>query len=299
MFDEFLGWLQGQLVRLGLAGLARGILGILGFGVLLSGLLGNLAIKAGFLVAGVLAVLGLLGVLLLDRSDSRRGRELDRRLLGRYCTYLKVRGEQGWTISRWEESAVLKPNGDADERIVVTAVVDSDLLDFFAIRTGPGRGQSQLSRRHVKIGVGSFEGEGLGSSQWDVTSHWLNDGRLEVIVHFAHPLRRGAIMRLVVDKKWPGKWAPLMKDGNPDTCGVTFAHPIDYIEYSVLLPVGYLVHCDPVGLQEGVDDYVVGVKTSGVEQVEARLVARSITEQQRVGMVLRLKSETNHLVRVV
>ncbi|WP_439384653.1 hypothetical protein [Amycolatopsis lexingtonensis] len=139
----------------------------------------------------------------------------------------------------------------------------------------------------------------MGSSQWDATFNWLNDGRLEVIIHFAHPLRRGAIMRLTLDKSWPGKWAPLMKERRSDTCAVIFARPIELIEYSVVLPVGYRVHCDPVGLRDGVDDYVLDVKTLGVEQVEARLIARSIAERRRVGMALKLKSETSHLVRVV
>ncbi|WP_439384655.1 hypothetical protein [Amycolatopsis lexingtonensis] len=134
MFDEFLSWLQGRLVRLGLVDLVRGILGILGFSVLLSGLLGSLAIKTGFLVAGILAVLGVLGTLLAGRSEFRRMQELDRRLLVRYCASLRARGEQDWKILRWQESAVLKPNGDADERIVVTAVVASDFWTSLPFR---------------------------------------------------------------------------------------------------------------------------------------------------------------------
>lgn len=298
MFKEFLDWLQDHLIRVGAIDLIQGILGILGFGVLLSGLLGTVAIKSGFVVAGVLALLGALLLACADRFHARYRDQLLRRLLARYCALLKARGDQRWRIVRWEETSLVNSNGDAKEHVVVTAVVESELLDFFAIRSGSGWDQDPRERCRAKFGVTSFAGEGVDSSGWDATYDWRPDGRVEAVVHFANPMRRGALIKMTLDKEWPRKCAPLMKDRLPDAFALTFARPIDHIEYSVVLPCGFEADCDAVGLREGVDDYVLGVKALATEPVEARLVARDIPEFRRVGMVLRLKEKRTVLRRV-
>jgi hypothetical protein len=298
MFREFLDWLEVCLNRVGLRGLVEGILGILGFGVLLSGLLGIQAIRSAFVAAVVMAVLGGIVLAFIDRSYAYRRNCLERRLLAKYCDVLLARAGQQWRIVRWEESSVVKDNGDTNERIVVTAIVESEFLDFFAIRSGAGWSQPNRARRRVKIGVVSFEGEGLRSSAWDVTSTWLDDGRAELVIHFAESMRRGALIKMTVDKEWPGKCAPLMKDRRPDEFALRFSCPIDYIEYSIVLPAGCDAHCDAIGLRDGVDDYALGLRPLGREQVEARLVARGIPARQRVGMVLCLKGSRGTLRRV-
>jgi hypothetical protein len=289
MLKSFLGWLRDYVVYTGVVGLAEGVLGILAFGGLLSALLGNTAIKAGAIVAVLLGVIGLYILLIANRVEWRSRTELDRRLLQYYCSVLKERHGHSWRIASWVESAAVRANGDASEVITVKAVVECELLDFFAIRTGAGWHQSEKARRKVKVAVKSLEVDGIGGTRRDATSTWLNDGRLEVIAHFGSPARRGDEIVMVIEKEWPGKCAPLMRDRQPDEFALRFACVADYLEYAVHLPEGSEVACDAIGLVKGLHDYSIAVKRNGAGPTEVCLVARNIPPRLRVGMRLDLK----------
>ncbi|WIV59888.1 hypothetical protein [Amycolatopsis nalaikhensis] len=289
MLKSFLGWLRDYVIYTGIVGLAEGVLGILAFGGLLSALLGNSAIKAGAIVAVLLGVIGLYILLIANRVEWRSRTELDRRLLQHYCSVLKERHGHSWRIVSWLESAVVRPNGDATEVITVTAIVECDVLDFFAIRTGAGWHQSERVRRKVKVNVKSLEVDGIGGTRRDVTSTWLDDGRLEVLAHFGSPASRGDEIVMVIEKEWPGKCAPLMRERRPDEFALKFACAIGYLEYAIHLPEGAEVACDPVGLVKGQHDFSLAVKRNGAGPTEVCLVARGIPPRLRVGMRLDLK----------
>ncbi len=97
---------------------------------------------------------------------------------------------------------------------------------------------------------------------------------------------------MVIEKEWPEKCAPLMRERRPDEFAVTFAGGIEYLEYVVVLPDGFDTYCDAIGLVKGRDDYSIAIKRTGAAPVEVRLVARGIPSQQRVGMRLDLKEKT-------
>jgi hypothetical protein len=289
MLKSFLGWLRDYVIYTGIVGLVEGVLGILAFGGLLSALLGNSAIKADAIVAVLLGVIGLYILLIANRVEWRSRTELDRRLLQHYCSVLKERHGHSWRIASWVESAVVRANGDASEVITVKAVVECDLLDFFAIRTGPGWNQPEKMRRKVKVKVKSFEVDGIGGTRWDVTSTWLNDGRLEIVSHFGSPARMGDEIVMVIEKEWPGKCAPLMKERQPDEFALKFACAIDYLEYTIQLPEGSEVACDVIGLARGQDEYSLVSKHNGATPTVVLLVAKNIPPRRRVGMRLDLK----------
>ncbi|MEU8631286.1 hypothetical protein AB0C38_03890 [Amycolatopsis sp. NPDC048633] len=289
MLKSFLGWLRDYVLYTGIVGLAEGVLGILAFGGLLSVLLGNSAIKAGAIVAVLLGVIGLYILLIANRVEWRSRTELDRRLLERYCRVLRERHGHSWRIASWVECAEVRANGDATEVITVKAVVECDFLDFFAVRTGAGWNQPEKARRKVKVAVKTIEVDGIGGTRRDTTSTWLNDGRLEVIAHFGSPARRGDEILMVIEKEWPGKCAPLMRDRQPDEFALTFACVTDYLEYAIQLPQGNEVACDVIGLVRGQHDYALAVKRNGVGPTEVSLVARDIPPRLRVGMRLDLK----------
>jgi len=94
---------------------------------------------------------------------------------------------------------------------------------------------------------------------------------------------------MVIEKEWPGKCAPLMRDRQPDEFALTFACDADYLKYAVQLPEGTDGACDAIGLVKGKHDYVLTVQRNGVGPTEVCLVVRNIPPRVRVGMRLDLK----------
>ncbi|QKV77388.1 hypothetical protein [Amycolatopsis sp. Hca4] len=107
--------------------------------------------------------------------------------------------------------------------------------------------------------------------------------------HFGSPARLGDEIVMVIEKEWPGKCAPLMKERRPDEFALKFACAIDYLEYSVQLPEGSEVACDVIGLTRGQDEYSLEPKRAGGTSTTVLLVAKNIPPRRRVGMRLDLK----------
>ncbi|PRY30972.1 hypothetical protein [Umezawaea tangerina] len=287
MLTSFITYLEDYLDRAGLQGLARGALGILAFASVLSALFGTSAFKAAGIVIWILGTLGLLAVQIGSNTGLRRDNADYRKLLSDQCNRTYEESDHLWRIDRWEEAVTIRANGDAKGTIAVRAMVETDDLPFFRLRVGPNWDQPEKDRRRVHVTVSSIKRNGIGGTRWPLTTHWLSDGRFEVLVHFGATVpEKGEELTLNVVYDWPGKGFPLMRQRKPDEFVMAMGRPLAYFSYEVTLPPSTKVDCDPVGLGES-DRFTLDPATEAVPVV--RLVVEDIAADRRIGVKLDLK----------
>lgn len=289
MRKNFLEWLQDYAVHAGLVGLIEGMLAALAFAGAFSTLFGTTAIKAGAMVGVIFAVLGLIALLSFNRVELNNQVELHRNLLARYCTIIAERSKHAYRTMSWNDVFVISPNGDVRETITVRAIVECDELDFYKIYTGPGWYQPERYRDGVRAKVRSLEVEGVGGARRDVTTSWSEKGNLEIIAHFGEPAHRDSEISLQVELDWPGRCIPLMRRRVPAEFALTFTSPLPYLEYRIVLPIGFDAYHDVIGLVRGPNVFESSRRGGDGRNVEVKLVARDIAKGQRVGLRLDLK----------
>jgi hypothetical protein len=151
MLRSFLGWLDDYLAGETPPAILRAVVGLLSFAVLLGALLGSVAVKAGVLVAALLALAGLALLALTDRRSLHHKYEAHRRLVSHYCDLI----HQAPQITNWRQVTVIDEHGNAKETVVVHAKTVHDDIHFFRAqdRTGlgsagevPAEGQGQRAQ---------------------------------------------------------------------------------------------------------------------------------------------------------
>jgi hypothetical protein len=291
MRKGFLQWLQDYAIYTGLVGLVEGMLAVVAFAGALSALFGATAIKAGAMFAVVFGVLGLIALLSFNRIEWRNRVDLHQALLAHYCVLISERFNHQWRTTSWKDVVVIESNGDAREIITVSAIVECDTLDFFTIYTGPGWNQPEKYRRKVKAKVRSLEVEGAGGTRRDVTSSWTDNGNLKILVHFGEPAVRDSEISMKVELDWPGKCVPLMRRHSADEFALRFLGPLGHLEYQILLPPGFDVYYDTIGLSQPKDHYSCVRETVPGGRVQVLLVATDVEENRRLGLRLDLKDK--------
>lgn len=289
MLTSFLAWLRDYVIKAGIVGLTKGTLGILAFGGLLSALFGATTIKSGVIVAVIVGILGLYILLIASLIELRRSNDLNQQLLSHYLDILRERQNPSWRITHWEQFSDINANGDSNDATRVAAVVESEHLDFFSIRTGSGRKHTARERRKISILLRTMEVGGIGGSRFKATSNWISDSRLEVLAHFKDRPRRGDAITMVITQDWPRKSATLVRDNEPDEFTFEFRHPISYLKHTIALPAGRDPFIDLIGLVHGKHEYSLESHTNNFGRVEVTLTAYDIPEDLRVGMRLDLK----------
>ncbi|CCH29205.1 hypothetical protein ABZ816_38470 [Actinosynnema sp. NPDC047251] len=237
-----------------------------------------------------LVALGLLRGLAGHRAELLR--RLGRRdaLISRYCDLIYGEAQPLWRIDRWTECVEVGPSGDVTATIQVLASVLRRELPFVRIRLGPNWDQPSRLRRRVRVGAVRVDIGRAPAQRYECTSHWLADGRLEVIVHFlADPPRTGDHVVLEFAVRWPRKAAPLVLSEKSDLFVMTMGNPLAHLRYRVTLPAGAIVYATAVDLRPKVDDYRLTTSTTTGGRQVAELVARDIAADRRFGMRLELE----------
>ncbi len=287
MMRSFVDWLDEYLVDAGVRGLTAGCLGILGFGGLLSALLGDSVVKAAAIVVVLLSILGLFLVVAASRMRWRVRATRAEVALRR--AYLRQLDDPYWTVRQWQQTIWIAANGDSTLSVTVHGVSDRENLSFFRIMFGSGWNQPLRYRSRVHVQVRSLMLEGVGGTRAEKFEHWRDDGQLEVYVEFPSPIPVGGEFRFVADLRWPGRCRPLVRDGRPDEFCVTAARAMDLLEYTVVLPPGREAFYDPVGFTVGEDGRTLVSRTTPDGRTEVFLRGEGLSEGCRVGMWLDLK----------
>lgn len=286
---SFIAWLDGYLTRAGVVGLVEGGLGVIAFGGALSVVLGDAVAKAGAVVAVLLASLGLVLLLAASRAELRRRSELCERLLIGHCRAFLQDNQSSWRLTRWIEHQRIDDNGDAVAQVTVHAVVTCDRLRFYRFCVGSGQNQPLKTRRRVHVQVRSVAVEGIGGTRHEVTRHWVDDGRMEVLVHFPVPIHCGNEFSMLIEMYWPAKSARLMGDRLPDDFCVRVKPPLNLLEYTVVLPAGEEAFYDPIGFRSDDSHFLLVSRCNSSGCQEISLVGRDVPIDGRLGMRVDLK----------
>lgn len=285
----FVSWFEAYLSRTGVVGLAEGALGVLAFGGALSAVLGDQSAKLGAAAAVLLATLGLIVLLAASRSEWQRRSELYDHLVTRYCNAFTDDNASSWHVKKWIESHRIDGNGDTTVLITVHAVVTCGQLRLYRVRVGAGWNQPEKMRQRVGVQVRSVVLEGIGGARCDLTKHWLDDGRLEVLVHFPSPVSQGSEFRVLIESWWPARSRLLVKDRLPEDFCVQVKRPLDLLEYTVVLPVGEEAFVDPIGFRPDDQRFLLVSGSDGSGRQEICLTGKGIGDTGRTGIRLDLK----------
>jgi hypothetical protein len=289
MLDSFLTWLDDYLAGEPPSAIVRAIIGLLSFAALLGVVFGDIAVRTGALAAAVFLVLASVLLLLADRRRMSRDIEDYRNLLTRYCDFINDDRRPVMRISRLEHVVVLDRNGDATELITMHVIALNEGLYFIPLRFGPGWDQPPKYRRQIKVVVRSLLVDGNLGTSWAVTKSWLPDGRLNLLSHLNAPASLGSEVRLEMDRVWPGKCIPLMREHRPDSFTLKFTCTIDYASYTIVMPPGVDVYYDPIGFTEGDADISLTRERNREGRVEVVLTGTDIAMEREIGVRLELK----------
>lgn len=292
MLRNFMAWLDSYTSRNEPGLVLRGL--VLGMAVV--GVLGALfddRLIRGVAIVGVV-VLGVsaLGVLLVDRYRLQVGDEAQRQLLTRYCDFLAENSTAAplVLIESWHHKVYVEANGDVREIAMIKAVALRDEVHFIRFHLGSDWDQPEEYRRNVTVKARGVGLDGMVGPQWKVTNTWLSDAKLNSIVHFRSPVRRGEVVRLEMVRYWPAKCRPLMRQRVAEDFyfRTTELLQIQQIEYQVILPLGFDVTHRPIGFtvpdeHTSIDAYT---DTEGRRVVVCR--AARLPKRRNVGMRLEL-----------
>jgi hypothetical protein len=291
MLRNFIAWLDSYISRKEPAAALRVVVVLMAF----VGVVGAIFDYPAIRVLAIVGVVGLgvcaLVMLLADRYRLQLGHEAQRELLARYCDFvIENKMAPLVSISNWHHKVYVQPNGDVREVAMIKAIALRDEVHFIRFHLGSEWDQPEDQRRNITIRARRISVDGVVSPQWNVTSTWLSDAKLNSIVHFRSPLRFGEEIRLEMVRYWPAKCRPLMREGVPEDFffRTTDLLQIEQIEYQVILPLGFDVAYRPIGFTEpdahtSIDAYS---DADGRRVVVCR-VSR-LPQRQSVGMQLEL-----------
>lgn len=180
-------------------------------------------------------------------------------------------------------------NGDLLSSITLQCVAVCESLRFFRFRTGPAWGQPHKYRKGVTVQVRSNISGEIGGTRRDVTTTWLDDGRMEVLVHFTTPIQRDGEFHIVMELFWPQRARPLMVDRVPDDYAIRLTYPVPQLYYSITLPPGVRSFYDPIGFDLSEDCFELCSATNGSDQMAIQLTRHNMPFRERIGMRLDVK----------
>jgi hypothetical protein len=291
MGRNFSAWLDSHISRREPATLLKALVISMAFAGLLGAISEGRAVRVGAVVAiVVLGVLALL-VLLTDWRRLQGKHDTHRELLARYCDFVaENRMAPLVSIENWHQKVYVQPNGDVREVALINAVALREEVHFIRFHLGSEWAQPEEQRRNVTIRARGIESDGAVGPQWNVTNTWLSADKLNSIVHFRSPVRRGEEIRLEVVRFWPAKCLPLMRLGEPERFffRTTDLLRIQQLEYQVILPLGFDVAHEPIGFTEP-DDHTSVVAFTDLEGRRVVVCrAANLPERRAVGMRLEL-----------
>jgi hypothetical protein len=291
MVRNLTAWLDSHISRPVPAEILKALVVLMAVAGLLGAVFREPGIRVGAVV--VLVVLGILAlaVLLTDWRRLRGKNDTHRELLARYCDFVaENRVAPLVSIVNWHQKVYVQPNGDVREAVMIKAVALREEVHFIRFHLGSEWPQPEQHRRGVTIRARGIEDDGHLGPQWNVTNTWLSPDKLNSIVHFHSPVRRGEEIHMEMVRSWPAKCLPLMRLGAAERFffRTTDLLQIQRLEYQVILPPGFDVAHEPIGFTEP-DEHV---SVDRYTDVEGRRVvvcrATDLPKHQSVGMRLEL-----------
>jgi hypothetical protein len=230
-------------------------------------------------------VLGNFFAWLENRDRCRVALSRQRGLVARYCNVIHRTRGAPLRIKMWDDVTVIDARGGAVETVKVVARVEDEDTHFYRFRIGPGWDQPEHERAKAVCVVRG----GDGGPDYDTTTSWLADGRMEVHAHLPEPAEVGVDLRILLVITWPGMCEPLVAGRVADDYVLHFGHDVDTVRYVVVLPEGETAQVERVGFQDDDGRYRVRTAKNAAGLVEVSLIARGVPARHRFGLRLELE----------
>jgi len=219
------------------------------------------------------------------RSRCRAELAHNRRLVAHYCNVIQRTRGAPLRIKMWDDVTVIDARGGAVETVKVVARVEAEDTHFYRFRIGPGWNQPERQRAKAVCVVRGGE----AGPDYDTTTSWLADGRMEVHAHLPEPAEVGVDLRIMLVITWPGMCEPLVAGRVADDYVLHFGHDVDTVRYVVVLPEGETAQVGRVGFEADDEHFRVRTAKNAVGLTEVSLVARDVPARHRFGLRLELE----------
>lgn len=292
MFKSFIAWLDTYISREEPSTVLRALIGLIAFTGLLGTIFGNQAIRIGTFVVVLLLIASAILLLLMDRRRLRQEYDIHRKLLERYCDFvINNKSAPLVSIDSWIQTVFVHRNGDAKEVLAIRAVALREEVYFIRFIEGSSWNQPERYRRRVHIKARSMRMNGNSGPRWNVTRSWRSDQRINSVIHFDSPVLKGEEVRLEVERTWPAKCLPLMRERVADTFYFRTSDlmRIERAEYRVVLPTGCDAVYEPVGFIEPSQEFSIDATTDAEGRKVVAFKANRVPEHRTIGMRLELK----------
>jgi hypothetical protein len=242
-----------------------------------------------FAVSIVCLMIGIL-LLLADRRGVRQEHDANLRRLNWYYDVLSKQGPEPLiAVDNWEQTVVIMPNGDTREVQIIDAVAPREMI-FFARLTAKSRWQQPKRQlRRITMTARRVNADNSLGPSWNVLMTWEGD-KLVAYLDLDPPLRRGETIRFQVERTWPAKCGPMMRDNKPEDflLRTTSALDIKFVKYSVVLPEGFEAAYELIGEGEP-DVQLLGDMTEQHGRKIYTWYAEKVPEYTWIGIRLQLK----------
>jgi len=247
MFDE---WLDDYLRDHKPSVVLKTVVGLVAFASLLVALFGSQTIRTWAFVAVAFCLMSGILLLLADRHGIRQERDtyLQQRLNWYYDVLSKLSPEPLIAVDNWEQTVEIMPNGDTHEVQILDAVAPREVI-FFARLTAKSRWkQSKRQLRKITMTARRVNADDSLGPLWNIMSSWEGD-KLVAHLDLDPVLRRGETIRFRVERTWPAKCRPMMRDNKAEEflLRTTNALEIRYAKYSVILPKNFEAAYELIG----------------------------------------------------
>jgi hypothetical protein len=291
MLRETILFLEEFLRDHGPPAVAKAVVGLMSFAVLLGAVLGSTAIKSGALGAVILlvAVAGI--ALVTNLGVERRDLEAQKTLVSRYCNHIdKIRS--AYQICEWNETLSVQDRGDTRAKVTVKLrPLQNDLL-FIRLKFGCGWPQPARYRRKVELTVRSLLVDGSPGTTLHKTVSWLKDGTMTAIIHFHTPPPENSEISFSIELEWPKRCLPLT-EGSPDEFTVMCRQAVTHAIYRIVLPAGADVYTESIG--EASIDYRLNKHQDDAGRQTITLELSDLPARHCAGVRMQLKQRTRAL----
>jgi hypothetical protein len=227
----------------------KAVVGLVAFASLLGAFFGNQAIRAGAFVVVMFCLMSSVLLLLADRHAIKQERDVYLQRLNWYYEVLsELSSEPLIAVERWEQRVEIKPDGDVREVLTIEAVAPREFVYFARFTARSLWNQPKRQLRKLTQTVCTVKPDGSLGPTWRIHSSWKGD-KLVSYLDLDPPIRRGQVIRFRLDRTWPGKCQPMMRNKQAEKflLRTTNGLEIRAAQYTLVMPEGVTANYELIG----------------------------------------------------
>ncbi len=291
MFEDFTTWLDDYLRTHEPSAVLKAAVSLVAFASLIGAFFGSQTIRAGAFVVVMFCLMSGVLLLLADRHAIKQERDAYlQRLNWYYGVLTELNPEPLIAVERWEQRVEVAANGDVREVLTIDAVAPREQVYFARLTARSLWAQPKRQLRRLTQTVCTVKSDGSLGPNWRIHSWWEGD-RLVSYLDLDPPLRRGQVIRFRLERTWPGKCQPMMRNKQAEAflLRTTNGLEIRRAEYTLVLPEGTAAKYELVGEGEPDVQLTAGEDDGKDGRREYTWYADKVPAQLAVGIRLQIK----------